>query len=116
LLKEIRRQGYDGGYTILKDYLQKIRVKAPKAFLRIETQPGEFAQVDWANIGTIQIGNAKRKLSCFVMVLSYSRMMYIELTLSQCLEDFLAAHVNAFRFFTRSWRSTPPLIPKAQRI
>jgi len=99
LLVELRSRGYAGGHTILKDYLQTIRVKAPKAFLRIETQPGEFGQVDWANIGTIQIGNAKRKLSCFVMILSYSRMMYIELTLSQCLEDFLAAHVHAFRFF-----------------
>lgn len=99
LIKELRRMGYDGGYTILKEHLRTLRPEKPKAFLRLETQPGEFGQVDWANIGTIQIGNATRKLSCFVMVLSYSRMMYAELTLSQCLEDFLAAHVNAFRFF-----------------
>ena len=99
LLKEIRRMGYDGGYSILKEHLRTLRPEKPKAFLRIETQPGEFAQVDWANIGTIAIGNASRKLSCFVMVLSHSRMMYAELTLSQCLEDFMAAHVNAFRFF-----------------
>lgn len=99
LLNEIRRMGYDGGYTILKEHLRTLRPEKPKAYLRIETQPGEFAQVDWANIGTIRIGNATRKLSCFVMVLSHSRMMYAELTLSQCLEDFLAAHVNAFHFF-----------------
>ena len=99
LLKEIRRMGYDGGYSILKEHLRTLRPEKPKAFLRIETQPGEFAQVDWANIGTIVIGNAPRKLSCFVMVLSHSRMMYAELTLSQCLEDFMAAHVNAFHFF-----------------
>ena len=99
LLKEIRRMGYDGGYSILKEHLRTLRPEKPKAFLRIETQPGEFAQVDWANIGTIVIGNAPRKLSCFVIVLSHSRMMYAELTLSQCLEDFMAAHVNAFHFF-----------------
>lgn len=99
LLTEIRRLGYDGGYTILKEHMRTLRPEKPKAFMRIETQPGEFAQVDWANVGTIRIGNATRKLSCFVMVLSHSRMMYAELTLSQCLEDFLAAHVNAFRFF-----------------
>lgn len=99
LLKEIRRMGYPGGYTILKEHLRTLRPEKPKAFLRIETQPGEFAQVDWANVGTIKIGNATRKISCFVMVLSHSRMMYAELTLSQCLEDFLAAHVSAFRFF-----------------
>lgn len=99
LLGEIRRLGYAGGYTILKEFLRTVRPRTPKAFLRIETLPGEFAQVDWANVGSIQIGNAKRKLSCFVMVLSFSRMIYIEFTLSQCLEDFMAAHVNAWRFF-----------------
>jgi transposase len=100
LLKEIREQGYTGGKTMLGEYLQEIRPRRPlKAFLRLETRPGEFAQVDWANVGTITIGNAKRKLSCFVMVLSYSRMMYLEFTLSQRLEDFLSCHVKAFEFF-----------------
>ena len=61
--------------------------------------PGEQCQVDWANCGTVPVGNAVRKLSAFVMVLSYSRMMYAELTLSQSLEDFLQAHLRAFRFF-----------------
>ena len=99
LLHELQRMGYAGGYTILKDFLKTIRPNAPKAFLRIETLPGEYGQVDWANVGSLVIGNAKRKVSCFVMVLSYSRMMYIEFTLSQCLEDFLACHVNAFGAF-----------------
>ena len=99
LFREIKGRGYAGGLAILWDHLRALRPAAPKAFLRLETQPGEFAQVDWANVGTITIGNAKRKLSCFVMVLSYSRMMYLEFTLSQCLEDFLQAHVNAFDFF-----------------
>ena len=78
LLKEIRQQGYPGGHTVLKDYLHGIRAgRQPVSFLRLETRPGEFAQVDWANIGNITIGNARRQLSCFVMVLSYSRMIYI---------------------------------------
>ena len=83
LLAEIRRAGYAGGYSILKQFLSTLRSRTPKAFLRIETLPGEFAQVDWANVGMIPIGNAQRKLSCFVMILSYSRMLYVELTLSQ---------------------------------
>lgn len=100
ILLEIRKQGYQGGYTVLKEYVRELRpASAPAAFLRIETQPGEFAQVDWANIGSVTIGNARRQLSCFVMVLSYSRMMYLEFTLSQRAEDFMAAHVNAFRYF-----------------
>jgi transposase len=99
LLKEIKAQGYTGGGSILREHLQQIRPAPARAFLRLETRPGEFAQVDWANVGTIQVGNAKRKLSCFVMVLSYSRMMYLEFTLSQRLEDFLSCHVNALDFF-----------------
>src|SRR3989338_166965 len=100
LLKEIKEQGYTGSNTILLEYLRTIRPERhPRVFLRLETQPGEFAQVDWMNVWSITIGNAKRKLSCFVMVLSYSRMIYLEFTLSQRLEDFLQAHLNAFDFF-----------------
>lgn len=99
IFEDIKARGYTGRMAILWEYLQTVRPQAPAAFLRLETLPGEFAQVDWANCGTIQIGNTKRLLSCFVMVLSYSRMIYLEFTLSQCLEDFLEAHVNAFDFF-----------------
>lgn len=99
LYEEIKSKGYTGSKTILKVYLRKIRPKNKEVFLRIETFPGDYGQVDWANCGTIQIGNAVRKLSCFVMVLSYSRMMYLEFTLSQCLEDFIACHIHAFEFF-----------------
>lgn len=99
LLEEIRRMGYHGGITILKEYLATLRPRAQEAYLRIETQPGEQAQVDWANCGVIRIGTAVRKLSAFVMVLSFSRMAYVELSLSQCMEDFLAAHLHAFHFF-----------------
>jgi len=99
LFEEIKRQGYPGKLRILWEYLEHIRHKQKEAFLRIETLPAEFAQVDWANCGTVQIGNAWRKLSCFIMVLSFSRMLYLEFTLSQCREDFIACHINAFRFF-----------------
>ena len=99
LFEEIKRRGYSGKLRILWEYLEKVRHKQKEAFLRIETLPAEYAQVDWANCGSVRIGNALRKLSCFIMVLSYSRMLYLEFTLSQCLQDFIACHINAFRFF-----------------
>lgn len=99
LLRELEELGFEGGVSRLKEFVATIRVKPPEAFFRIETLPGEEAQVDWANCGTVRVGNATRKLSAFVMVMSYSRMLYAEFTLSQCLEDFLQAHVRAFRFF-----------------
>ena len=99
LFEEIKRQGYAGKIRIVTEYLASIRRKAKEVFLRIETPPGEQAQCDWANCGSVRIGETWRKLSCFVMVLSYSRLMYLEFTLSQCLEDFLGCHVNAFKYF-----------------
>lgn len=99
LFEEIKRLGYGGGITMLRDFLYSLRQNVKEVYLRIETLPGELAQVDWANCGQVQIGNAIRKLSCFVIVLSYSRMMYLEFTLSQSLEDFVACHLHAFQFF-----------------
>ena len=99
VLREIQRQGYTGKIRILNEYLAGLKSKEKEVFLRIETPAGEQGHVDWANCGSVQIGNAWRKLSCFVMVLSYCRMMYIEFTLSQCEEDFLQCHLNAFKYF-----------------
>ena len=55
-----------------------------------------MAQVDWGECGTIAVGDTRRRLSFFVMVLAYSRQLYVEFTLSQTMEHFLAAHINAF--------------------
>jgi transposase len=99
IYEELQKRGYQGKITILQDYLKEIRDSQKEAFLRIETLPGEQAQADWADCGSIKIGEHTRRLSCFVMVLSYSRLMYLEFTLSQRLEDFMRCHVNAFKFF-----------------
>ena len=99
LFQELQKQGYLGSLRILQDYLKGIRRQTKEVFLRIETPPGEQGQCDWANCGTVKIGRVLRKLSAFVMVLSYSRLLYVEFTLSQCLEDFIQCHINAFQFF-----------------
>jgi hypothetical protein len=54
--------------------------------------------VDWASFGWVQVGRARRRLSCLVMTLSYSRAFYLEFFFDQRLENFLQAHVNAFAF------------------
>lgn len=65
-------------------------------FLKLSFAPGECAQVDWGSYGSVNVGSTSRKLSFFVMVLCYSRMMYVEFTVSQTMEHFLACHQNAF--------------------
>jgi len=90
------RAGYGGGISIVKDYVRAIRPRPREAFLTLAFAPGEVAQVDWGEFGTIAVGDTRRRLSFFVMVLAWSRQMYVEFTLSQTMEQFLAAHVNAF--------------------
>ena len=90
---------YTGGYTIVKTYVRKVRPRAEKAYLSLAFAPGQSAQVDWGHCGTVAVGNTRRALSVFVMVLSHSRQMYIEFTLSQKQEHFLACHENAFKYF-----------------
>ena len=91
--------GYEGGRTIVKDYVHRIRPRPAKAFLKLDFAPGEAAQVDWGEYGSIAVGCTRRRLSFFVMVLCYSRRMYLEFTVSQTMEFFLACHENAFAAF-----------------
>jgi transposase len=91
--------GYQGGRTIVKDYVHRIRPRPQAAFLKLDFARGEAAQVDWGEWGSIAVGSTRRRLSFFVMVLCYSRRMYLEFTLSQTMEFFLACHENAFATF-----------------
>jgi transposase len=99
VLQEIRTKGYAGGYSILKEFVQLVRPVRKPAFLMLEFAAGQCAQVDWGSYGFITVGSARRRLSFFVMVLCYSRMIYIEFTLSQGMEQFLSCHRHALEFF-----------------
>jgi transposase len=99
ILQRIREEGFDGRYSIVKDYVRKVRPKRQPAFLKLAFAPGECAQVDWGSWGSVNVGSSSRRLSFFVMVLCYSRMMYLEFTVSQTMEHFLACHQNAFDYF-----------------
>lgn len=97
VFQRLKDAGYQGGVSIVKDYVQTIRPRRREAFLTLAFAPGELAQVDWGEFGSIAVGNTRRRLSFFVMVLAWSRQMYVEFTLSQSMEQFLAAHVHAFQ-------------------
>lgn len=100
LLHMVRERGYVGGPSHFRAIVSRLRPRpAPEAFLRRHTLPGEEAQVDWASFGTMVCGHATRKLSAFVMVLSYSRMLYVRFFLEQTLGLFLRGHELAFEFF-----------------
>jgi len=99
LLDEIRERGYTGSSTILRVFMQPLRpVVQSKATERFETLPGEQAQVDWGHFRVAQDGGFKR-LYAFVMVLGYSRSMYVEYTEDERLETLMGCHTRAFEFF-----------------
>ena len=99
ILQRLREEGYEGGASILKEHVSVVRPVRHPAFLSLAFAPGESAQVDWGSAGTIAIGDTRRRLSFFVMVLCYSRMAYLEFTCGECLEHFLSCHQNALEFF-----------------
>jgi transposase len=101
LLEEIRRQGYTGGISILRELLTPIRrelTRKQEVTERFETAPGKQAQVDWGSFGKVwdQREGRWRKLYAFVFTLGYSRAIYLEFTTSCDTEHFLACHLNAF--------------------
>lgn len=100
LFQMLGARGYEGSVGTLRRYVRRTRPRPHhEAFFRLTTLPGEQAQVDWASFGKIQIGSAERRLSCFVMVLCWSRGTFARFTLDQTLESFLRCHVEAFQTF-----------------
>ena len=77
ILREIKEQGYEGGRTILGDYVRSIRPPAKKhvkTFRRFETSAAEEAQVDWSPY-RILIAGCETVVHCFSMVLAFSRYL-----------------------------------------
>jgi len=100
LMTRLRAEGYRGGYSILRDWVRQIRPKPAPAFLTLQFAPGQCAQVDWGCWGTLRVGTTRRVLSFFVMVLCWSRRLYLEFTLGQGQEQWLSCHRNAFTYFS----------------
>lgn len=99
IFQMIRGRGYEGSVSQLRRVIAGMRVPAKEAFLQLRTFPGEQGQADWAHFGEVQIGNARRRLSCFVLTLSWSRALWLGFFFDQGLENLLRAHVAAFTEF-----------------
>lgn len=100
IYREIQERGFDGKYTIVKDYIRKIRppTSVPAVF-RFETKPGVQSQVDWGECGHLNVDGRRRKLYCFSMILGYSRMRYVVFTLSTDTYTLIQCHLGAFEYF-----------------
>lgn len=100
LILELRDRGYEHGIAQLRRYVAQVRgPRKRKVYLRVEVEPGDQAQVDWGSFGHLRIGTTQRPLSAFVMVLSWSRALFLDFSLDQRMETFCRMHVRAFEFF-----------------
>ncbi|MCI4440109.1 IS21 family transposase [Tibeticola sp.] len=96
----VRERGYPGGPDHLRALVAQLRPRpAAQAYLRLRTLPGEQAQVDWAHFGKLTVGRAVRPLMAFVMVLSYSRQIFLRFYPGAAMNYFIRGHVEAFGSF-----------------
>jgi transposase len=103
IFQMIRDRGYNGSVVQLRRFVACVRPVHREAFLSLRTFPGEQGQVDWAHFGEVAVGRARRRLSCFVITLSYSRALYLEFFFDQHMESFVRGHIHAFE----DWQGPP---------
>jgi hypothetical protein len=102
-----QERGYRGGPSQFRAHVARLRPrKSAEAYLRLRTLPGDQAQVDWAHFGHVQIGRAMRALMAFVMVLSWSRQIFVRFYLNARMDAFLHGHVAAFE----AWGGLPRVL------
>lgn len=107
LYEMAKQRGYPGAPSQFRQRISQLRPrKQPEAYLRLKTLLGEQAQVDWGHFGHIEIGKAKRPLMAFVMVLSWSRQIYLQFYPNAQMENFLRGHVGAFE----AWNGLPRVL------
>lgn len=103
LLEEIKAMGYRGGVDVVRRFIGSLeahKAARHKMTVRFETPPGVQAQADWASCGhALDASGRRRAVYAFVMVLSYSRMLYVEFTHSMALPELIRCHQRAFEFF-----------------
>ena len=98
LYEMARQRGYQGSPHHFRHWVALYRPQpAAEAYLRLRTLPGEQAQADWAHFGKLRVGQAERPLMAFVLVLSWSRAIFLRFFLGSGMENFLRGHEAAFQ-------------------
>jgi transposase len=100
LFQEIKDQGFEGGYTIVKEYVRSLKpLKGVPAEYRYETKPGHQSQVDWFDFGPVIVDGMRKKLWCFSVILGFSRARFIRFVTDAKTFTFIMCHLLAFEYF-----------------
>jgi len=101
LCRELELQGYKGSYPSVVKYIRPWRVEAREqntATPRFETEPGKQAQVDWGS-AKVWFETDQVRVHLFVMVLGYSRRIFVKGYLNERMSALLDGHASAFAHF-----------------
>lgn len=99
VLREIQAEGYSGGITVLKNYMQPKRALRPsRATVRFETPPGRQLQSDWGQI-TTRIAGVETTVHFIVNVLAYSRRFHFWCTDSEDAEHTYEGLIRSYEWF-----------------
>jgi transposase len=98
--QRLKERGFRGSYSAVWRYIQILDPSAPDVTVRVETEPGVEAQVDYGYAGKMRDPETGewRKTWAFVMTLSWSRHQYVEFVFDQSVASWLQCHVNAFAY------------------
>lgn len=100
ILDRLKKINYTGSYETLKRYVRTIKEQKTRlAYIRFETEPGLQAQVDWGDFQVLEPDGKTSTIFAFVMVLGYSRSLYVEFVKCCTLDVFMDGHIRAFRYF-----------------
>jgi transposase len=98
--EELADSGFDGGRTIVTDYLRKIRPRPKKEpVVRFETPPGHQGQMDWSPYTLDFTRSGRQQVLCFSYILGHSRRQYIDFTTDRKFFTLIRRHQDAFAHF-----------------
>jgi len=97
----LAEEGFEGGITIVRDHLRRVRPRPIEAYQRTQYRPGQIGQVDWGRMPVAipdPVGELRHPW-VFLMTLGYSRMLTVGFSFRTRMVDFLRCHVQALEFF-----------------
>jgi len=99
IFDKLKNLGFTGGYEIVKRHVARIKEKKTSlAYIRFETEPGMQAQVDFGDFQITEADGSTTTVHAFVVVLGFSRGMYVEFIDRCTLEAFMDCHADAFSY------------------
>jgi transposase len=100
LYEELGVQGYEGGISILRDRLRKVRPKPKRdPVMRFETDAGVQGQMDWSPYTIPFARTGKAEVLCFSYILGFSRRQYIDFTTNRKFFTLIRRHQDAFHYY-----------------